>query len=192
MTIQERLNNFALYKLTEDEQEEALRKDLQGIIVATLAQNDAVVSITAHEAFIAPLMKALQKLTLPENFDTGSPNVTWEDANEEFQKYCDKIAIRSLTNEELESFGSEALANLEDSQLFIQVLRSSEKLNYALDSFLESSGTIAKLTKARLPFQPTIQEKRFLAMLVALLAPVVEKESDVLVGTVMDGMHNGF
>jgi hypothetical protein len=173
MTPQTRLENYDLYKMTQDEQYQTLLQNLRETILSALLRNDAVERLSCHEAFEVPFKKAMAEMSLPADFKDPAGN-PWEVANEAFAGYCAKIPLSVFTTAELESMPEETLEALTDNQLFVHVLLTSDRLNLVVDQFLTQTGAKAKIMRAGLPFEPSMAEKRILALITALLAPEAE------------------
>lgn len=170
MTIQERIENFELIKMTKEERTSVLTTDFQNTILNTILSKDPVCLIRAHSSIFEDVYNVIKELSLPEDFvDPGGSD--WESSNEEFKKFCATIPIKEISTEELEGVDINYTSKLSDNQLFLQVIRASDQVNIQVESFLDRSGAKAKIMRGGLPFEPTVAEKRLLCLMVALLAP---------------------
>jgi len=176
MTIQERVENYELTKMTQEERVAVLTKEFQNIILNTILGKDPVCLIRAHSAIFDDVYSVVQNLSLPEDFvDPGGSD--WETSNTEFNKFCMSIPVKEISTEELEGVDAEYTGKLPDSQLFLQIIRASDQINIQVEGFLEKTGAKGKIMRSGLPFEPTIAEKRMVCLMVALLSPEQSTES---------------
>ena len=181
MTVQDRLNNYELPTLSLDEQKAHLSTEFQSLLFNTIMNRDSIYSITAHTSVLEVVKQVIYDLQIPADY-TDPYGATWDEINDEFVKFCQSLEVTELKTETLEQVSEDVLDRIPDNQLFIQVMRGSDKLAADIDNFLTSLGAKAKVRRAGLPFEPTIAEKRMLALMTALFAPEEDvKGTEVLV-----------
>ena len=179
--LQNKLKDTVWYNLDDNDRAEAIAKQVNDDVWLATSRSDALSSIFIFEAYVDDAVEALKAIQPSAEYLETIPEDQRAALVEQYQNYHQEtVTIIPITVDQLEALPDSQLEALDPAEMLYKPFTAEQTQRLEIDRFLVSSGTVRKLQKAGLPFDPTLPEKRLLAMMVALFAPEVADQNEIL------------
>jgi hypothetical protein len=182
--LQNKLADTVWFNLNDTDRAEAIAKQINDDVWAATSRSDALTSLFIFEPYVDDAVDALKAIKPSDEYMASIPEDQQEALIEQYQKYHqDTVTIIPITVDQLEDLPDAQLEALDPAEMLYKPFSAEQTQRLEIDRFLVNTGTIRKLQKAGLPFDPTLPEKRLLAMMVALFAPEAADPNEILLAS---------